>query len=86
MAEITALDALQAFHQGLLSLREGRVEGAEALNNEFLVQVFETELGKLWDKPARNEKNRNAVKSGKELTWRKEKLILTGGLSRQGCH
>ncbi|KAI8662621.1 hypothetical protein NCS56_01066200 [Fusarium sp. Ph1] len=65
MAEITALDALQAFHQGLLSLREGRVEGAEALNNEFLVQVFETELGKLWDKPARNEKNRNAVKSGK---------------------
>ncbi|KAJ4324891.1 hypothetical protein N0V84_003727 [Fusarium piperis] len=65
MAEITALDALQAFHQGLLSLREGRVEGAEALNNEFLVQVFETELGKLWDKPARSEKNRNAVKSGK---------------------
>lgn len=73
MAEITALDALQAFHQGLLSLREGRVEGAEALSNEFLVQVFETELGKLWDKPARNEKNRNAVKSGKELSWRKEK-------------
>lgn len=65
MAEITALDALQAFHQGLLSLREGRVEGAEALGNEFLVQVFETELGKLWDKPARKGDNRNAVKSGK---------------------
>lgn len=67
MAEITALDALQAFHQGLLSLREGRVEGAEALGNEFLVQVFETELGKLWDKPARKGDNRNAVKSGKEF-------------------
>ncbi|KAH7243377.1 nucleoporin Nup186/Nup192/Nup205 [Fusarium redolens] len=65
MAEITALDALQAFHQGLLSLREGRVEGAEALGNEFLVQVFETELGRFWDKPARKGDNRNAVKSGK---------------------
>ncbi|KAF5234420.1 hypothetical protein FANTH_12142 [Fusarium anthophilum] len=65
MADITALDALQAFHQGLLSLREGRVEGAEALGNEFLVQVFETELGKLWDKPARRGENRNAVTSGK---------------------
>ncbi|KAF4454992.1 hypothetical protein F53441_2553 [Fusarium austroafricanum] len=65
MAEITALDALQAFHQGLLSLREGRVEGADALGNEFLVQVFETELGKFWDKPARKGDNRNSVKSGK---------------------
>ncbi|CAJ0541851.1 Ff.00g082570.m01.CDS01 [Fusarium sp. VM40] len=65
MAEITALDALQAFHQGLLSLREGRVEGAEVLGNELLVQIFETGLGKFWDKPARKGDNRNAVQSGK---------------------
>ncbi|KAF7545027.1 hypothetical protein G7Z17_g9488 [Cylindrodendrum hubeiense] len=65
MAEITALDALQAFHQGLLSLREGRIDGAEALNNEFLVQVFEKELGRFWTKPPRSDNSRNVVKTGK---------------------
>ncbi|KAK7428952.1 hypothetical protein QQZ08_004569 [Neonectria magnoliae] len=67
MAEITALDALQAFHQGLLSLREGRIDGAEALNNEFLVQVFERELGRFWTKPPRNDTSRNTVKTGKVI-------------------
>lgn len=88
MAEITALDALQAFHQGLLSLREGRVEGAEALNNEFLVHVFQSELAKFWEKPGKNEKSREAVKSGTEnglptrmtsiLTLGKGKVTLDG--------
>ncbi|KAH7159969.1 nucleoporin Nup186/Nup192/Nup205 [Dactylonectria estremocensis] len=67
MAEITALDALQAFHQGLLSLREGRIDGAEALNNEFLVQVFEKELGRVWSKPPQSDKSRNLVKTGKVI-------------------
>ncbi|CAM1502942.1 Fc.00g077180.m01.CDS01 [Cosmosporella sp. VM-42] len=65
MAEITTLDALQAFHQELLSVREGRADGAEALNNEFLVQVFEKELQKLWANPPRNDQSRKDVKSGK---------------------
>lgn len=67
MAEITALDALQAFHQGLLSLREGRIDGAEVLNNEFLTRAFERELGRCWEKPPRNEKSRTAVKAGMDL-------------------
>lgn len=66
MAEITTLDALQAFHQELLSIRERRVDGTESLNNEFLVQVFEKELEKLWSKPARNDQSRNKVKSGRD--------------------
>jgi nuclear pore complex protein Nup205 len=86
MAEITALDALQAFHQGLLSLREGRVEGAEVLGNEFLVQIFETGLGKFWDKPARKGDNRNAVKSGKEMICAKRGIILSNSSPRQGCY
>lgn len=65
MAEITTLDALQAFHQELLSIRERRVDGTESLNNEFLVQIFEKELEKLWSKPARNDQSRNQVKSGR---------------------
>ncbi|KAI5459913.1 nucleoporin Nup186/Nup192/Nup205 [Mariannaea sp. PMI_226] len=65
MTEITVLDALQAFHQGLLSLREGRIDGAEVLNNEFLTEAFEKELEKLWTKPPRNESTRNTVKTGK---------------------
>lgn len=71
MAEITTLDALQAFHQELLSIREGRVDGAEPLSNEFLVQVFEKELGKFWDKPSRKDQSRNVVKSGAKKLWRK---------------
>lgn len=71
MAEITALDALQAFHQGLLSLREGRIDGAEALNNEFLVQVFEKELGRLWSKPPRSDNSRNVVKTGIDARFAK---------------
>jgi nuclear pore complex protein Nup205 len=79
MAEITTLDALQAFHQELVSIRERRGDGVESLNNEFLVQVFEKELEKLWNKPARNDQSRNKVKSGryrciwsktKQLTWK----------------
>ena len=64
MAEITTLDALQAFHQELLFVREGRADGVAALNNEYFVQVFEKELQNLWTKPSRNDQSRKDVKSG----------------------
>lgn len=65
MAEFTTLDGLQAFHRELLVLNEGGGEPTDNLNNELLVQAFEKELEKLWDRPQRNEKSRNAVKSGR---------------------
>lgn len=64
MAEIRTLDALQAFHRELVALREGLHDGSEALDNAILLQIFEEELQKLWEPPARNEKNRATVKSG----------------------
>lgn len=64
MAEITVLDALQAFHRELVALNAGYGDTPESLNNEILVQIFERELGKLWDGPPKNEKSRNTVRSG----------------------
>ncbi|GAB0133322.1 hypothetical protein EsDP_00001734 [Epichloe bromicola] len=65
MAEVTVLDALQAFHRELVALNAGYGDTPESLNNEILVQIFERELGKLWDGPPKNEKSRNTVRSGK---------------------
>ena len=64
MAEPSTLDALQAFHQEILSLHEGRVEGVEVFENEFLVQVFEQELARVWNRPPPSEASRNTVKTG----------------------
>ncbi|KAG6041533.1 hypothetical protein E4U41_003693 [Claviceps citrina] len=65
MAEITVLDALQAFHRELIALSAGFGDAIESLDNEVLVRVFETELDKLWESPPKNDTSRNAVKSGK---------------------
>ncbi|KAK9442641.1 hypothetical protein VB005_03704 [Metarhizium brunneum] len=65
MAEVMILDALQAFHRELVALRSGFGDATESLNNELLVQTFEKELEKLWECPAKNDKSRNVVKSGK---------------------
>lgn len=83
MAEVTILDALQAFHRELVALNGGYGDAAESLNNELLVQAFEKELEKLWECPARNEKSRNVVKAGKcpdpqqrPTLWRKSKHLV----------
>ncbi|OAQ68044.1 hypothetical protein VFPPC_04351 [Pochonia chlamydosporia 170] len=65
MAEVTILDALQAFHRELVALSAGFGDATESLNNETLVQTFEKELDKLWECPAKNDKSRNVLKSGK---------------------
>ncbi|KAF7562704.1 hypothetical protein G7046_g1451 [Stylonectria norvegica] len=67
MADIITRDALQAFHQELLAIRQGYVDGTDSLNNEVLVQIFESELEKLWSRPRRSDQSRNAVKSGKVI-------------------
>jgi nuclear pore complex protein Nup205 len=64
MAEPSTLDALQAFHQEILSLHEGRVEGVEVFENEYLVQTFEQELARVWNRPPQSEASRNTVKTG----------------------
>lgn len=64
MAEITILDALQAFHRELVALNAGYGDATESLNNEVLVQIFEQELFKIWLPPAKNDKSRNTIKSG----------------------
>ncbi|KAK2593344.1 hypothetical protein QQS21_008954 [Conoideocrella luteorostrata] len=65
MAEITVLDALQAFHRELVALNAGYGDAPESFNNEAIIQIFEMELEKLWDNPTKNEKSRNTVASGK---------------------
>ncbi|KAL2205083.1 hypothetical protein CC79DRAFT_1293335 [Sarocladium strictum] len=65
MADSSTLDALQALHQEILSLHEGRIEGVEVLENEYLVQVFEQELARVWQHPPKSEASRNMVKTGK---------------------
>ncbi|KAG5979876.1 hypothetical protein E4U55_004664 [Claviceps digitariae] len=65
MAEITVLEALQAFHRELIALSAGFGDASESLNNETLVQIFGRELDNLFDSPPKNDQSRNKVKSGK---------------------
>ncbi|GJC95653.1 nuclear pore complex subunit [Colletotrichum higginsianum] len=65
MAEVTTLDALQLFHRDLAAVRNGRPEGVESLDNPEIQALFERELEKTWQRPPRDEKSRQAVKSGK---------------------
>lgn len=65
MAEITALDALQAFHQELRAIREGRNDGESGLS-DYVADVFNTELRKFWENPLRSDKSREMVKTGKD--------------------
>lgn len=64
MADFTLLEALQAFHQELVAIREKRADPVEVLNNELLVNAFENELGRFWSRPTKNETSRKAVNSG----------------------
>jgi nuclear pore complex protein Nup205 len=64
MADPSTLDALQAFHQEILSLHEGRTEGVEVFDNEYLVHTFEQELGRVWKLPPRSDESRRIVLTG----------------------
>lgn len=64
MAEFSTLDALQAFHQELLAVREGRAVAAETLDNVFLTRAFEGELERLWSKPPKNQESRASLQKG----------------------
>ncbi|TDZ18539.1 Nucleoporin NUP192 [Colletotrichum orbiculare MAFF 240422] len=65
MAETTTLDALQAFHRDLAAVRDGRPDGADSLENPIIQSIFERELERVWQRPPRDDKSRNQVKSGK---------------------
>ncbi|ROT35962.1 hypothetical protein SODALDRAFT_300242 [Sodiomyces alkalinus F11] len=65
MAEVTTLDALQSFHRDLVAIREGRPENVESFDNPLVQRVFKRELDRLWQRPAREEKSRQHLKSGK---------------------
>lgn len=64
MAEITVLDALQAFHRELIALNAGFGDTIESLDNDIIRQIFEKELNKLLDCPSRSDQSRNTIKSG----------------------
>lgn len=64
MAEITTLDALQALHRELLTLSSGAGSSSDNLSNELLLEIFEKELGRLWERPKKSEKSRSTVKTG----------------------
>jgi nuclear pore complex protein Nup205 len=63
-AEFTTLDALQALHRDLSALREGRAEQAAALGSNELIDVFQRELGKIWNRPEKSATERQTVTSG----------------------
>ncbi|OAA38535.1 hypothetical protein NOR_06563 [Metarhizium rileyi] len=65
MAEVTILDALQAFHRELVALAGGFGDATESLNDEVLIKTFEKELEKVWECPAKNDKSRNVIKAGR---------------------
>ncbi|KAH7349850.1 nucleoporin Nup186/Nup192/Nup205 [Plectosphaerella cucumerina] len=64
MADVTTLEALQFFHRDLLAIREGRPESAESFDNGAIQDLFKRELARLWQRPARDDKSRQTVKSG----------------------
>uniref|UniRef100_A0A8H7K8W2 Uncharacterized protein n=1 Tax=Bionectria ochroleuca TaxID=29856 RepID=A0A8H7K8W2_BIOOC len=65
MADLTLLEALEAFHHELVAVQEGRSDPGEVLAQDELVQAFESELERLWSRPSKNEASRGKVKSGK---------------------
>lgn len=64
MTETSPLEALEALHRELVAVCEHRFESLHILEQELdaHTQAFK----KLLDKPARSEKSRNAVKTGKK--------------------
>lgn len=66
MAEVTTLDALQSFHRDLVAIREGRPDNVESFDNPLVQEIFKRELDRLWQRPAREEKSRQQLKSGRE--------------------
>lgn len=67
MAELPTLEALQAFHQELEALRDGRASAVAVFESPHLVQAFEQELDRFWQRPPKSEQSRNSVKSGMYL-------------------
>lgn len=67
MADLTLLEALEAFHHELVAVQEGRSDPGEVLGQDELVQAFESELERLWSRPSKNEASRGKVKSGLSL-------------------
>ncbi|KAM3480717.1 hypothetical protein MY5147_001006 [Beauveria neobassiana] len=88
MAELTTLEALQAFHQEIVALNEGHGDGS--LDNEFLVANFERELERVWERPKSSEESRKSITSGKIVldgnefsineTFQQDALILSDEL------
>ena len=70
MAELSTLDAIVAFHGELISLKEGRSQIAEFFSNEGLIDIFQTELEKLWELPAKSEASRNQLRNGTDYELR----------------
>lgn len=64
MAELSRLEALVFFHQELIAVRDGRASAAETLDNGPVVQIFETELDRLWSKPPKSQQSRDLVQKG----------------------
>lgn len=64
MADFTLLEALQAFHQELIAVREGHADPVEVLNNEPLIRAFEHELQRFWSRPPKKEASRLKVLDG----------------------
>ncbi|KAI6779020.1 nuclear pore complex protein Nup205 [Emericellopsis cladophorae] len=61
MAELSTLETLQAFHQELLAIQEGRLPAIDTLGNDALVIPFKTELDRIWSLPPNNDQSRKDV-------------------------
>jgi nuclear pore complex protein Nup205 len=78
MSELRALEALEALHGELVTVRQHRYESLQVL--EQLLDAQADAFEKLIDKPPRNSANRSALGTGMDLrkSDRAQKRMLTG--------
>ena len=64
MTDISTLEALESLHGDLLAVQEGRPSGLDFADGSPVLEIFEREFDKFWDRPPRSDASRSAVKSG----------------------
>ena len=82
MTDISTLEALESLHGDLLAIQEGRPSGLDFADGGPILEIFEREFDKFWDRAPKSDASRNAVKSGTRI-WVPAKHCLSRGANRR---